>query len=103
MRTCKGSSRSVRVIDATTVSGYEGEALPRSFWMISAGRVPCCSAPRPGDQFTSQISPRLGLGKIGGVGCRVLCCWGLGVEDAFASLLIYSSYANIPSCPALKK
>src|SRR5580700_7315913 len=29
--------------------------------MIKAGRTPSCSAPRPGDQFTSQISPRLGL------------------------------------------
>src|SRR5579859_4549570 len=83
MRTCKGSWRSVRLIEATMVSVYEEEALPRSFWMISAGRVPCCSAPRPGDQLTSQISPRRGLGTTGGLG---------DVEEvnvAFASLLIY--------------
>ena len=69
IRTCKGSSRSVRLIEATIVKGYAGEAFPRSFWMINAGRVPCCSAPRPGDQFTSHISPRRGLG---GPSC---CLW----------------------------
>src|SRR5215471_13222186 len=67
MRTCRGNSRSVRLIEATIVRGYVAEALPRSFWTIKAGLVPCCSAPRPGDQFTSQISPRLGLGAWGGV------------------------------------
>ena len=35
-------------------------SLPISFWMTSAGRLPACSLPLAGFQFTSHTSPRLG-------------------------------------------
>src|SRR2546426_10275525 len=42
IRTCNGSSRSVRLIEATIVRGEEEEALPPSVWVIKRGRVPFC-------------------------------------------------------------
>src|SRR3981081_1420709 len=65
--------------------------------MIKAGRTPCCSAPRPGDQFTSQISPRLGLGGAERAWASFCFdCWGLGGCDCLASLLM-QTYLNYKS------
>ena len=95
MRICNGNSRSVRLIEATIVKGYDDDVLPRSFCITNAGRVPRCSAPRPGDQFTSQISPRRGLGTP-----ALASCWMFQAGQRLPRLI---THANIPSQPALKQ
>src|SRR5579875_3102721 len=58
--------------------------------MIKAGRIPCCSAPRPGDQLTSQISPRLGLG-ISRIRLAESSLW-LGLGDVCLASLLMQRY-----------
>ena len=57
--------------------------------MTSAGRMPCCSLPRPGLKFTSQISPRFGLRAS-------VDCFNAAPQPVFRSLAVLGSHGLIP-------